>query len=229
MLNFFRGKKHVENKATVAPRPRSRHRFFGSDLILPELYLILHLTQRMESRPCCAPEPVPRRSFLKKVLAASLSAVLGLVPVAAGLAVFFDPLRRKSAAGGPVRVTTLDSLPADGVPRKFPILSSRRDAWNKMSDVPIGAVYLRRTAGGVEALNVVCPHAGCPVDFLPARNGFLCPCHNSSFTVEGRIADPASPTPRALDSLPVEVRNDNEVWVSFQNFESGHAEKVPVS
>jgi menaquinol-cytochrome c reductase iron-sulfur subunit len=184
----------------------------------------------MDPRAVRTTEPVPRRSFFKKILAAGISAVLGLLPIAAGLAVFLDPLRRKSAAHGPVRVTTLDSVPADGVPRKFPVLSRQVDAWNKMSDVPIGAVYLRRSAdGGLQALNVVCPHAGCPVDFLPARNGFLCPCHNSSFTVDGGIADRGSPTPRALDSLPVELRNENEIWVTFQNFESGHAKKIPVS
>jgi Rieske Fe-S protein len=104
------------------------------------------------------------------------------------------------------------------------------DAWNKFSEVPIGAVYLRRTAADkIEALNVACPHAGCFVDFMPGRECFLCPCHNSTFTLEGRIADRASPAPRAMDSLPVEVRNGKEIWVSFQNYEAGRAEKIPVA
>src|SRR5215475_13065061 len=123
--------------------------------------------------------PAGRRQFLKVAVAAIISAVLGLVPVAAGLAVFLDPLRRKSAANGAIRLTTLDSLPDDGVPRKFPVLSSRVDAWNKFSEVPIGAVYLRRSGNQVQAFNVVCPHAGCFVDFLPERGVYLCPCHNS--------------------------------------------------
>ena len=67
---------------------------------------------------------------------------------------------------GLTRVTTLDSIPNDGLPRKFPIIASRTDAWNKFPDAPIGAIYLRRTGEKkVEALNVVCPHAGCFVDF----------------------------------------------------------------
>src|SRR5262245_25448982 len=171
-----------------------------------------------------------RRDFFKKVLAGFIGAVLGLVPAVAGLTVFFDPLRRKTATAGAIRVTTLEALPADGVPRKFPVLATRVDAWNKFTQVPIGAVYLRRTADNkLEAYNVVCPHAGCFVDFLPDRGKFLCPCHNSTFTIAGKIDDPSSPAPRGMDSLEVELREGKEVWVRFRNFEAGHAEKIPVA
>jgi quinol---cytochrome c reductase iron-sulfur subunit, bacillus type len=171
-----------------------------------------------------------RRGFLKKSLAIVIGSIVGLVPAVAGLMVLIDPLRRKTAAGGAIKVTTLDALPADGVPHKFPVLSDKTDAWNKFTDVPVGAVYLRRTSDGkVEALNVVCPHAGCFVDALPDSEGFLCPCHLSRFTVEGKIADPRSPSPRPLDTLPVEVAKDGAVWVKFQNFQAGRPDKVPVA
>jgi menaquinol-cytochrome c reductase iron-sulfur subunit len=171
-----------------------------------------------------------RRDFLKKTVAGLLGSLLGLFPLGAGLAVFLDPLRRKAAASGAIRVTTLEAVPDDGVPRKFPVLATRVDAWNKFGETPIGAVYLRRTSDGkLNAFNVVCPHAGCFVDFLPERGRYLCPCHNSTFTVEGKIADLASPAPRGLDMLEVEVRNQKEVWVKFQNFQAGRAEKIPVA
>lgn len=171
-----------------------------------------------------------RRGFLKKFLASAIGGLLALVPVAAGVRVLLDPLRRKSAVGGAVRVASLDALPADGVPRKFSVLADREDAWNKFTNVPVGAVYLRRTVEGkLEALNVVCPHAGCFVDFNSGRSQFICPCHNSAFAVDGKIADPKSPSARALDTLEVEVRNEKEVWVKFQNFEAGKAKKIPVA
>lgn len=174
--------------------------------------------------------PPCRRDFFKKALAGLIGAIVGLVPLGAGLVVFFDPLRRKSAGNGKVRVTSLEALPDDGVPRKFPVLASRIDAWNKYHEVPIGAVYLRRTSEGkVQAFNVVCPHAGCFVDFLPERGSFLCPCHNSTFAVTGRIDNPTSPAPRGLDSLETEVRDGKDVWVQFQNFQPGRPEKIPVA
>lgn len=174
--------------------------------------------------------PNGRRDFLKKVAASVISAVLGLVPLAAGLTVFLDPLRRKSAAKGAVRVTTLEALPNDGVPRQFPVLSTRVDAWNTFNRASIGAVYLLRTPDNkLQAFNVVCPHAGCFVDYLPDKGHYHCPCHDSTFTVAGKVEDPASPAPRGLDALQVEVRNGKEVWVKFQNFQAGTAEKIPVA
>jgi len=197
-------------------------------LILPELYLILRITTCMADCACHSTPPPTRRGFLKKLLAAGASLVLGLVPFGAGLAVFLDPLRRKSAEGGLVRVTTLDALPADGVPRKFPVLADRIDAWNTQVNVPVGAVYLRRTPDNqVQALNVVCPHAGCPVDFLPEQGAYLCPCHKSPFGIDGKIASPNSPSPRPMDSLAVEVRNTTEIWVKFENFIPGRPDKLP--
>jgi quinol---cytochrome c reductase iron-sulfur subunit, bacillus type len=175
--------------------------------------------------------PAPtRRGFIKEFLASAIGVLLGLVPLGAGLTVLLDPLRRRASDSGAVRVATLDALPADGQPRKFPVLATRVDAWNTFNQVPIGAVYLRRTADGqVQAFNVVCPHAGCFVDFLPERGRYLCPCHNSTFTIAGKIDDPSSPAPRGLDSLVVQVREGNEIWVKFQNFQAGRAEKVPVA
>jgi Rieske Fe-S protein len=172
----------------------------------------------------------PRRDFVKKFLSGVIGTLLGLVPLGAGLAVMFDPLRRKSAASDAIRITTLEGIPADGIPLKFPVLATRVDAWNKFTQVPIGAIYLRRTPDNkLEAFNVVCPHAGCFVDFLPDRGKYLCPCHNSTFTIAGKIDDPSSPAARGMDSLEVELRGGKEIWVKFRNFEAGHAEKIPVA
>ncbi len=171
-----------------------------------------------------------RRGFLKKAAAAGLGALTLLAPVASGVMVVLDPLREKSEQSTLVQITSLQSLPEDGLPRKYVVVSSHVDAWNRTPAIPIGAVYLRRTGPkSVQALNVVCPHAGCFVDYVAARKGFHCPCHNSSFGLDGKVDDPKSPSPRALDELPVEIRNETEVWVRFQNFLAGHAQKIPVA
>ena len=171
-----------------------------------------------------------RRDFLKKACAMGVGAALVLVPVGAGVMVLTDPWRRKAEGSSKVFVTSLESLPNDGIPRKFSVVASRVDAWNRFPNAPIGAVYLRRTGEqSVQALNVVCPHAGCFVDFKSNTNSFYCPCHNSSFDAGGKIADKKSPSPRAMDSLEVEIRNGKEIWVTFQNFQTGRAEKIPVA
>jgi menaquinol-cytochrome c reductase iron-sulfur subunit len=169
-----------------------------------------------------------RRDFLKKACAACIGGAVIIPPIAAGVVVLLDPVRRKSAIGDFVHVGFLSALPEDGTPRKFTVLTTREDAWNKMTNVPVGAVYLRRLAPNkVQALNVVCPHAGCFVDFVQDRNSYLCPCHNSTFAVDGKINDPKSPAARGMDELEATIRNGNEVWVKFQNYLAGEADKIP--
>jgi len=170
-----------------------------------------------------------RRDFLKKASAVAIGGIITMAPIAAGVRVALDPLKRAGGGKQRLKVTNLESLPNDGIPRKFAIIASRSDAWNRYPEAPVGAVYLRRTGEQtVEALNVVCPHAGCFVDFRPEKKGYFCPCHNSVFAMDGKIADPKSPSPRGLDELKVEV-NGSEVWVEFQNFRTGSAEKIPVA
>jgi menaquinol-cytochrome c reductase iron-sulfur subunit len=176
------------------------------------------------------PPPEDRRGFLKHCCAGLVGGALALVPIGAGLGGLLAPLRRGAGGAQAIRVTTLDALPADGVPRKFPVIAERIDAWTTYPPAPIGAVYLRRTSDtAVEALNVACPHAGCYVDFSATTSTFHCPCHNSAFTVDGKVTGPSSPAPRPLDSLAVEVRNGKEVWVTFQNFQTGRTGKIPVA
>lgn len=174
------------------------------------------------------PDNEGRRDFLKKACAACLGGAVMLPPIGAGVAVLLDPLKRKSAQGAFVKVGFLSALPENGAPRKFSVLTTREDAWNKMTNVPVGAVYVRRTGPqSVQALNVACPHAGCFVDYVQDRNSYLCPCHNSTFGVDGKINDSKSPAARGMDELETQIRNGNEVWVKFQNYRAGEAEKVP--
>ena len=168
-----------------------------------------------------------RRTFFKQALTLGIGGVLGAVPIGAGLTVLSSPLRQKSGRGEAVFISTLDNLPADGTPRKFPVVAVWIDAWNRFEG-PIGAVYLRRIDRSVHALNVVCPHTGCFVDYAADRDSYFCPCHHSSFGLDGAIRDPRSPAPRGLDELVVEIRGQNQVWVKFQNFRCGVSQKVVV-
>ncbi len=173
----------------------------------------------------------PRRRFIVEFLAGACGALVALVPAVSGLLVFFDPLKRKQAKGGkPIRVATLEAIPADGKPHRFPVVDTRRDAWNVYPPQPIGAVYLQRTSESEppKAFSAICPHLGCAVDYKASRGVYVCPCHNSVWTIDAERVNPATcPAPRDLDELEVEIRNDSEVWVSYQRFRSGLEKKIP--
>jgi Rieske Fe-S protein len=113
------------------------------------------------------------------------------------------------------------------VPRQFAVIAERADAWTGFASEPIGAVYLRRGKGSdtVEALSATCPHAGCFVEMEPTGRCFRCPCHNSTFTLEGGIVAP-SPSPRPMDGLECRVAKNGSVEVKWERFRAGVAEKI---
>jgi Rieske Fe-S protein len=142
---------------------------------------------------------------------------------------FFAPLRRSGGKAKDLRIAPLDAVPDDGIPRRFPVITDLTDAWTNYGKEPTGAVWLIRDKGSdkVLALNAICPHAGCMVGFEAAKDLFVCPCHTSAFDVHGkRRLDISKVPPRDMDSLDCQVRK-GEVWVTFRNFQTGHAQKVP--
>jgi menaquinol-cytochrome c reductase iron-sulfur subunit len=178
----------------------------------------------------------PRRNIVAATAATIIGAFVGLVPLATGLATFLDPLwRRKTAKSGDEgppfrRVATVEALPPDGTPVQVPVIADLTDAWNREPNQPIGAVYLRRQGDSVTCFNAICPHAGCFVAYAAERKVFQCPCHTSSFELDGeRIG--ASPSPRNLDELAVDSARlkEGEVWVQFVNYYPGkeHREVKP--
>ena len=185
-----------------------------------------------------AAPPPSRRSFVTVVAALATGAVATLTPLAVGIASFFSPLRRKATAST-VRVALLDQIVDDGVPRAFPVLADRVDAWNRYPAQRIGAVYLVRQPGEKTpvAFTAKCPHAGCFIGYTPGEDAFKCPCHTSSFKLDGtRVGGDAEVSPRDMDTLTVEVRSVpagegtiDEVWVEFVDFQTGHKERIPTA
>jgi menaquinol-cytochrome c reductase iron-sulfur subunit len=178
------------------------------------------------------PTMPPRRDLLASIAAVLIGSFVGLVPFAAGLATFFDPLWRQKKSGAGVgkhpfrRVASLAALPADGTPIQVPVVADLTDAWNREANQPIGAVYLRRVGGKVECFNAICPHAGCFVGYAAERKVFQCPCHTSSFELDGQRIMP-SPSPRNMDELAVdpEKLTAGEVCVQFVNYYPGKEDR----
>jgi len=169
----------------------------------------------------------PRRSFIGRTVALAVGLMLYVPAALAGAWALLNPLREKAAAGRFVRLTTLESLPSDGTPQRFAVIADRTDAWTHYPQEPVGAVYLRKVgAKEVQAMQVVCPHAGCFVAYEPQKNIFFCPCHAASFELDGKRKDSNSPSPRDLDGLPVEIRNNSEVWVKFQKYRIGTPQQI---
>jgi menaquinol-cytochrome c reductase iron-sulfur subunit len=177
-------------------------------------------------------EGTGRRRFLKWLthgLGAAFAATLG-VPA---LLYLLDPRNRKPPSGDFRPVAKLSEL-KDGQPVAFTIRESRRDAWTIHPSDIVGRVWLIRHGSDVTAFTVTCPHLGCSINLEGDR--FVCPCHNGTFTLDGKRTDPGAgrrnPAPRDMDSLEVRLEpavddpKDQVVWVRFQVFYQNQQAKV---
>jgi cytochrome b6-f complex iron-sulfur subunit len=69
-----------------------------------------------------------------------------------------------------------------------------------------GRFYLARLAdGGFMAVSIRCTHLGCSINWEDNKKKFVCPCHSSSFAINGEVENPPAPT--ALDYFPVIIEN----------------------
>jgi menaquinol-cytochrome c reductase iron-sulfur subunit len=82
---------------------------------------------------------------------------------------------------------------------------------------------IKKSNDDVKVFSPVCPHLGCRYDWDEEKKFFVCPCHNSVFTIEGEVV--SGPAPRGLDELPVEIR-DESLYVEYEKFEAGIPDKI---
>ena len=213
-------------------------------------------------------ESTERRSFLLEASTGLLGICLGVGPVVAGLWGFIlDPFRKRevptkyNTGSGDVEegyffVATSGSLPEDGTPQRFEVISDKFDAWNFIPRQPIGSVYLRKLPedvevtlddgtkttlkkGEIDCLQTTCPHAGCSVSYDGGTNALLCPCHNSEFELSGAkrsVGGKDNPSPRPLDRLEISTKpvdgdesGNVDIYVRFMEFYTGIHDKTPVS
>ena len=186
-------------------------------------------------------DDTPSRRRLLGVLAGLLGGLLGLAAAVGPLGVVLDPLLRRRAApdaGGPegrgwTSVGPVDRFPVGGPPARVVLKEDRVDAWLREPGVSVGSVLVARL--GPEAFRVFsarCPHLGCAVAFRPGADHFVCPCHKSTFALDGALRPHTdggkNPSPRGLDPLAWRVAHGH-LQVRWVRYRTGSAERVPVA
>lgn len=177
----------------------------------------------------------PRRGFMFQFATAAIAAVVGIVPAVTAGIFAFNPLIRNKQQGddsesgeGFVNLKlTMEALPDDGTPQAVKVYDDKVDAWNKFKDVEIGTVWLRRIEDQVIAFSTTCPHLGCRIDYRSGERDFYCPCHTSTFNLDGEKQNQIPP--RNMDEL--EIRPDEEtgeLWLKYVTYRAATPEKEPV-
>jgi Rieske Fe-S protein len=170
-----------------------------------------------------------RRGFLS-FLTELVLAIIALIVAVPAFGYLLAPLRRKAgAAEGATPFLDAGHL-ADfsvGQWRLVALDLVQEDGWKKTRVRHSVWVLRQKDAGqGVVVLSTICPHLGCPINWHTDQSQFVCPCHGGVFSADGRHI--SGPPPRNMDSLESEVR-DGRLWVRWQDFKIGVAERIPVS
>lgn len=157
---------------------------------------------------------ISRRSFFGALLGVggiAMSALLAF-PV---LRYVLYPLYEKSALKKWSKVGVVDSFPAYGSGPVLKQITFRKlDGWRET--VTHESVYVERKPDGkIRILSSICPHLGCAVQWRSAGNQFVCPCHGSVYSAQGKLVK--GPAQRGMDPLPFE-ENKGELLVHFEFF-----------
>ena len=125
-----------------------------------------------------------------------ITAALSLPAVAYLL---FPPKRRQNA--GFVAAADLAQL-ALKQPEEVVFRRNKVDGW-KISSEKDTAWVVRLSESEVVAFAPQCTHLGCAYHWDERRDHFVCPCHTSAFSIDGRVL--TGPAPRALDRYETKV------------------------
>ena len=145
-------------------------------------------------------DQVSRRRFLSRVslgLSALAGAVLGVPILAYLLSPLIHPALDVWRDVGPVEGFKMGETVKITIQEPSPLPWAGQTATT--------AAWLRRSETGFVAFAVNCTHLGCPVNWLPDANIFLCPCHGGVYYANGDVA--GGPPPRPLWQHRVRVKN----------------------
>ncbi len=90
-----------------------------------------------------------------------------------------------------------------GVPEEISFRRVRMDGWRILTEKSTAWVVKTSESQAI-AFAPQCTHLGCAYRWEESKNQFLCPCHTSNFSIEGKVL--SGPAPRELDRYPVKVQ-----------------------
>ncbi|MBZ5592129.1 MAG: ubiquinol-cytochrome c reductase iron-sulfur subunit [Acidobacteriia bacterium] len=154
----------------------------------------------MEQVAEAAPQTTRRRFYLTFIY--GLWGVISAALAAPALIYLFLPprVRRESDWVEAGDITRLQpKTPVEVVFRK-----NRVDGW-KVSSEKQTAWVVKLSDQQVVAFGPQCTHLGCAYHWEERSSDFLCPCHSSVFSVDGKVV--SGPAPRPLDRYDTKIEN----------------------
>ena len=153
---------------------------------------------------------VSRRDFIK----VTTGAIGGFIAATIGIpsiAYLISPALREDKAGKPVAVGNLENIPI-GTPYPFSFTITKVNGWERTA-ASYGGFILRRSENPTDilVLSSRCTHLSCRVNWNEEAKGFLCPCHDAMFDINGKVLN--GPPPEPLTHFEFEVDAEGNVTI----------------
>jgi menaquinol-cytochrome c reductase iron-sulfur subunit len=143
-----------------------------------------------------------RRTFFLTFIYGLWAAIGAALSIPAAVYLLLPPKLRKEqewAEAGDVAKMTPNS-PVEMVFRR-----NRIDGWRLLSEKST-AWAVKLDSGEVVAFAPQCTHLGCAYHWDDPKKQFLCPCHTSVFSIDGKVV--SGPAPRPLDRFEAKVEKN---------------------
>lgn len=164
---------------------------------------------------------ISRQEFMKFSVAvlATLSGIVMGIPLISAL---IGPAIQKSKQHF-AKVAKVASLNT-GIPEDLNFADVAEDAFIKSTN--LHSVWaIKNSDSDVTVYSPICPHLGCRYTWQADSEHFVCPCHGSVFSKDGKVL--GGPAPRPLDTLPTKIEN-GDLYVEWEMFKEGIPQKEAI-
>ncbi len=141
-----------------------------------------------------------RRSFHVSVIYAMWAVITGALSLPAAIYLLIPPKSKKNTSEW-IEAGDISQLKPN-VPEEFVFRRNRLDGW-KVTSEKTTAWVIKQGDADVVAFTPQCTHLGCAYSYDDKNKEFLCPCHTSTFGLDGKVL--TGPAPRALDRYETKI------------------------
>lgn len=152
------------------------------------------------------------------ILSAAVGVILGIPFIAALIAPTYRRSRSPFVKAGEVAALV------KGRPVSLQLQYQGMDAFIRQT-VTHEVWVIKHSDTDLTVFSPICTHLGCHYDWNASAGQFICPCHNSHFSITGKVL--SGPAPRPLDTLPHKIQ-DGVLYVRWERFTPGIPRKVLV-
>jgi len=142
-----------------------------------------------------------RRGFYSVLINALGGLITAALAIPAAAYLLIKPKSKKTSEW--VDAADLNTLQV-GQPQEVVFRRSRVDGWRVLNEKATAWV-VKMDAQNVVAYSPSCTHLGCAYHWDDQSKDFLCPCHTSVFSIDGKVL--AGPAPRPLDRYLTRIDN----------------------